>query len=51
MIIGKNCGMNYKMKLTELKSNKSPEICDDCKGSGSDDDRVCSSCNGKGILA
>jgi len=39
------------MKLTKqrLKSN-TPETCEDCKGSGSKGDGVCSSCNGKGII-
>ena len=26
------------------------ELCPDCHGSGSRDDNVCSSCNGKGLI-
>ena len=33
----------------KLKSNSS-EICPDCKGSGSNGDGLCSSCNGKGLI-
>ena len=36
-------------QMVELKSNKS-ETCPDCKGSGSNGDGLCSSCNGKGII-
>ena len=37
------------IQMEESKSNNT-ETCDDCKGSGSQGDGLCSSCNGKGIL-
>ena len=37
------------IQIGESLSDNS-EICPDCKGSGSNGDGLCSSCNGKGII-
>ncbi len=36
------------IRMEKLNSNR--ETCPDCKGSGSNGDGLCSSCNGKGII-
>jgi DnaJ-class molecular chaperone len=37
------------IQTEKSKSNKS-ETCDACRGSGSQGDGLCSSCNGKGLI-
>ena len=38
-----------RIQMEKFQSNTG-EICPDCKGSGSNGDGLCSSCNGKGII-
>jgi DnaJ-class molecular chaperone len=39
-----------KQDLTRTEEYQLTETCDDCKGSGSQGDGLCSSCNGKGMI-
>jgi len=42
--------LNRDLILTEGLEFNNEETCPDCKGSGSNGDGLCSSCNGKGII-